>query len=292
MAFVPLSAIVIAAVLYAFGVVKARQRQERWPLRYSLSFYLLGLGSYAVIELGFLGTMSSELRWAFVARIALLIFVVPLCIASGKPLELLHRSLGPEGRSRLERIRGSKPVRIIGNAMFATLFVAALLSLFLTRISGVLRVNSLAESGLDVAIPVIGLLLILPMTGMALVASTAFLAIEFLLTFAELLVDAVPGIALRLNGHVLDGVQGIQSALPWWPSALRDQQLAGDAMWFIAEFADLPILVLLLVRWVRSDKRDSRSVDEISDEEYDRLTQAHLRGDLTTSMVHQRPETN
>ncbi len=221
-------------------------------------------------------------------RFALLIFVVPLGLAAGRPLELLARSIGPSGRARLEALQGSRAVKIFGNAMFATVFVALLFFVFLTPLSATIRESIAAENGVDIGIPLLGLLLVLPIATMSVVHTTVFLAIEFLLTFAELLIDAIPGLLLRLNDHVLDGAATISNSAPWWPSALRDQQLAGDSLWFIAEFADLPILILLLVRWVRSDRVDAHSVDELSDEEYAEVTEAYLRGELNTSMLKDR----
>ncbi len=64
---------------------RVRRRGEPWPLRRTIGFFALGLLPYAVIELGFLGTFSADLRWAFSTRIALLIFAVPAGIAAGAP---------------------------------------------------------------------------------------------------------------------------------------------------------------------------------------------------------------
>jgi putative membrane protein len=50
-------------------------------------------------------------------------------------------------------------------------------------------------------------------------------------------------------------------------------------LWFIAEVVDVPVLVILLVRWMRSDRKEAKSFDDLSDEEYDAMTQAHLRGE-------------
>jgi cytochrome c oxidase assembly factor CtaG len=63
------------------------------------------------------------------------------------------------------------------------------------------------------------------------------------------------------------------------PEPLRDQQLSGDLLWFIAEIVDVPILVILMMRWIRTDKRESRTMDELSDEDMAELTAAHLRGE-------------
>jgi cytochrome c oxidase assembly factor CtaG len=82
---VTIAVLVGAALLYTLGVRRARRRGTPWPAHRTVLFFVLGLGSYAVVELGFLGTWSAELRWAFVARIALLLMAVPGLISSDAP---------------------------------------------------------------------------------------------------------------------------------------------------------------------------------------------------------------
>ncbi|MCU1421320.1 MAG: cytochrome oxidase assembly protein, partial [Microbacteriaceae bacterium] len=38
-----------------------------------------------------------------------------------------------------------------------------------------------------------------------------------------------------------------------------------------------PILILLFIRWTRVDRKEARSLDDLSDEEMDALTREHLR---------------
>jgi len=77
--------LVAAAVLYLGGVRSLRRRGHHWPARLTSMYFVLGLGSYAVISFGFLGAESHELRWAFTTRIALLLFVVPGLVSLGRP---------------------------------------------------------------------------------------------------------------------------------------------------------------------------------------------------------------
>lgn len=44
--------------------------------------------------------------------------------------------------------------------------------------------------------------------------------------FIELLIDAVPGILLSLNGQVLDHVASVPDPQWWFRDALQDQQFA------------------------------------------------------------------
>ena len=269
---ITLGVLVVASITYLGAVVRVRRRGKAWPVRRTIGFFALGLLPYAVIELGFLGVSSSELRWAFSTRIALLIFAVPAGIAAGRPLDLV-----PAGVR--ERVLAARITRIIGNAMVATVVVAAIFCVFLTPLAGILRVNPVIEASLGIVVPLIGLAMVLPMMALGALHTGTFIAIEFLLAFVELLIDSVPGLLMRLNDAVLDLIPDATRAVSWWPSPLHDQHLAGDAIWFIAEFADVPILVLLMIRWMRSDRVEAKGFDDLSDEDYAEMTRAHLRGE-------------
>jgi putative membrane protein len=279
-------AILASAALYAAGVWRIHRSGGRWPVSRTLLFVVAGLGSWAVVSFGFLGSYSEELRLAFTTRIALLLFVVPALMVLGRPVELARRALGPRGSARLERVLSSWIVRVTGNAAFATLFAALAFCVFLTPLAGALRLSPIAEPAIGILVPAVGLLLALPLVENSGARSTLYITAEFLLAFVELVLDAIPGVLMRLNDGILDGVgPGIVSgagavasqALPgWWPNPLHDQHLAGDLLWFIAEIADVPILILLFVRWSRLDRRDAKKMDALSDDEMDALTRAHL----------------
>lgn len=272
-----IAVLVGAALAYALGMRRAARRGTSWPAHRAVLFYTLGLGSYAVIELGFLGTWSAELRWAFVARIALLLMAVPALIALGRPLDLARAGLSDAARRRLDSVLDGRVFRVLGNAMFATILVAAAFCVFLTPLAGLLRTSPVIGEGIGVVALTVGLLLVVPLMALTGIHTTTFLAVEFMLAFVELVVDSIPGILLRLNDHVVDGVTAATGA-GWWPNPLRDQHLAGDLLWFIAEVADVPILIILLVRWGRRDRVEAADFDALTDEEHDALVQAHLRG--------------
>lgn len=267
-----------ASVAYLAAMRRVRARGQQWPLRRTIGFFVLGLGSYGVIELGFLGVWSNDLRWAFTTRIALLIFVVPAGVASGAPLELLRRAGGTRAEVVLERVLTSRVVRLIGNAMVATIVIAAVFCLFLTPIAGVLRTTPWVSEGLGLLVPLVGLGLVLPMSAFGAMRTSLFIAIEFLLAFFELLIDSIPGILLRLNDTVLDSATTLAVVPGWWPSPLHDQHLAGDFLWFIGEAADVPVLVILLIRWMRHDRSEAKAFDALDDEAHEELMRAHLRG--------------
>jgi putative membrane protein len=269
---------VLLAVVYAVGVVVLHRRGEKWPAWRVWAFYLLGIGSFLAINFGFLGVYSYELRWAFSTRTALLLFVTPALLALGQPVSLARNTLGTRGVDRIDRFMASGVIKFLGNAVvepFVTVFIFAI---FLTPIAGALRLSPFGQAGVTILIPAIGLLLVLPLIEYSSHRTAFFVTVEFLLAFVALIIDAIPGILVRLSGSVLDGVTRAAGSYPYWfPAPLRDQQLSGDLLWFIAELADVPVLILLFVRWSRVDRKEAKSYDDLTDEQMDALMQEHLR---------------
>ncbi|WP_298229070.1 cytochrome c oxidase assembly protein [Gryllotalpicola sp.] len=285
-----ITAILVAAVLYLTGVQRYNrairseaatddQGRRRWSINRTLCFFLLGLGSYLWIQCGFLGVWSHDLRWAFTTRIAFLLFLTPYLMALGKPVALARGALGADGRARLERLLRCWPLRLLGNTTIAPLVALVGFGVFLTPLAAPLRLEAGWAVLITLGVPLIGLAMSLPITEDPSSRSGMAITAEFLIAFAELVADAIPGIVLRINYNVLDGVTAMATRMPaWFPSPLRDQQLSGDSLWLIAELSDIPVIAFLFFRWTRADKRDAKAVDDLSDEEWDRQVREHLRG--------------
>jgi putative membrane protein len=264
-------------VLYGWGVAALRRRGLPWPLLPTLGFYLLGLGSYAVVSFGFLTAYTTELRWAFTTRIALLLFVVPGLISLGKPVALARAVLSGLPSRIVDAVLASRPVRMLGNAIFGPLLAIAAFCVFLTPLAGTLRGSAIGEAVITVVVPIVGLLMVLPIAENTVQRTSLFITAEFMLALVELVADAIPAIFLRLNDSILDHSPAILGALPiWFPNPLRDQQLAGDFLWFLAEVSDVPLLILLFIRWSKTDRREAKELDELSDEEIEARVQEHL----------------
>jgi cytochrome c oxidase assembly factor CtaG len=269
---------IVGGVLYALGLRAASAKGHPWPRWRTLAFYLLGLGSLMVLTCGFPGVYGAQLRWAFTLKTSLLLFVVPLLIGLGKPISLARAALPHGGIVRLNAVLSHGLVRFLSNTMAAPLLGLALFSMFLTPLFYTLRADPVADALLTIVVPQLGLLMALPIIEEAdFQRSSVFITLEFVFVFIELLVDAVPGILLRLNGQVLDHVLTTAPAADWFPDSLRDQQLAGDLLWFVCEIVDLPLIILMFMRFARSDKREARGFDDLTDEELDQLNAEHLK---------------
>jgi putative copper resistance protein D len=49
--------------------------------------------------------------------------------------------------------------------------------------------------------------------------------------------------------------------LPWGPTAIADQQIAGALMWIVGDLVFITSMVLMLAGWMRSDEREAKRAD-------------------------------
>ena len=264
---------------YVIGIVCAWRRRQAVPLAARALFYFLGLGIYAWATLGFLGVYSPQQRWLWVIKIAIILFLVPWLIGAGRPAALLEAALNECGRVRVRAFFQSRFMRIVGSAVFEPLFSFAFLLLLITPLAGPMRTQEAWQDVVAVGLLVVGVLTVVPLAEDTRPHTSMRIGIEFMLAFAALALDAIPGLCMRLIDTLLDGVHTISGVmLPWFKPAMSDQMMAGDILWCLAESADLPILLILFLRWHRIDDREAKEVDELSDEKLDELMQAHLQG--------------
>jgi putative membrane protein len=262
---VALLAVAAAAVAYARGVATVRQGGGRWP-GVRVASFAAGLVLVVLATCSAVSAYAHVLFWMYVVQACLLLLVVPLLLGAGAPLTLTAAAAGPRGRARVERWSGSGLARVarlpgfgpaVLIAVTAVLFFTPLMTFSLRSDAG----GELVRLGLLTA----GLVVALPVTDEHVSLSSVAYAAALGLAFVEFLLDAVPGIVLRLQEQVLQG--GYWSVLhrPWGPSPLEDQHLAGAWLWFFGEAGDIPFIAALLVAWVASDAREARAIDAALD---------------------------
>lgn len=266
-----------ASGLYIWGLIRAAKAGNRWPVWRAAAFLILGLGTYSVVSFGFLGSYSQELRWAFSVRIAMLLFVVPAGLAMGLPVALARATMRQSRARAALAALSRRPMKLFSNSAVAPLVGIVALSMMLTPLAGISRVDPTLSGLLGIAVPLLGSLMLLPLVEEQTSVGTAMIMLQFVFAFIELLADAVPGLIMRLSPSILDGAGALSGFTPsWFPNAIGDQQLGGDFLWFIAEMMDLPVLILLFIRFSKSDKGERKVLDELSDEQMDELNAAHL----------------
>jgi putative membrane protein len=252
---------IAAAVLLAAWYVRAVRRAPHWPVGRSLTF-AFGLFLLVWTTCGFPGAYLDSLFWVWTSQQLGLLLVVPCVVLAGGPLRLVRPT------SVVARALRSPFARALSNPLIGPAAVPLL--------SVVLFFGPLPRWAIDVPVfgwieqllvLLVGALIVLPLVGTDELPSSLRVGLALAIGSFELVLDAVPGIALRLHRTLSTSYFDARAVHPWTPGALHDQQTAGSVLWCVAELLDLPFLVLIFRQWIRADARDAAQIDAVLEAE-------------------------
>ena len=248
--------IVVLTALVAL-VVRARLRLRAagrpWPRVRDLSF-AAGVLLALWLTCGFPAVRGEQLEWVWTYQVLALLLVVPVLLVLAQPVALARAAHGP-GRT------GARVLGWVGHPAVAPLYVPVLAGLLFFGGLGQLSLESAWAAGaLHVLLLAVGALVALPLVDREDSRSSLAVGAALAVGVVELLLDAVPGIVLRLETHLTVTWFGVDRPA-WSPSWLADQQSAGGILWTVAEVLDLPFLVLTVLQWIRVERVEARRID-------------------------------
>jgi putative membrane protein len=257
---------VLIAVVLVVAYVRAHRRLRRpWPVGRSTLFGV-GIAVLVWASCGFLQVYADSLYWVWTTQTLVLWLVVPILVLSGHPVQLAARSAGPGGR--LARMLRSPFARVIGNPLVGPALVPVLSAVLFFGPLPRWAISS-APAGwlLQLLLLAVGAAMVLPLVGLDDDASSLAVGLSLAIGSFELVLDALPGVILRLHTGLVTSWFDGRTHQAWTPDALRDQRVAGAVLWCVAEIIDLPFLVLVYRRWLRADARDAARVDAVLEAE-------------------------
>jgi putative copper resistance protein D len=208
---------------------------------------------------GFPEARARQLMWMWTAQQLLLLLILPAVLLLAQPPALARAVSGD--RSALVRLLDSRAARWAGHPALGPLYVPVVTGLLFFGGIGEWAVRSTAAGWLlHVVLLLVGAVIALPLVDVEDPRSSLAVGATVALGAIELLVDAVPGIVLRLETHLMIPFFG--TGRPAWATgALHDQQISGAIMWTVAELLDLPFLVLTVRQWLRVERREAQHID-------------------------------
>jgi putative membrane protein len=250
---------------YLRTVRTLRRAGRPWP-RHRMLLFGVGLVAGIWTTCGFPQAYSGSLFWMWTAQQLGLLLVIPLLVLFGGPLHLALAASGDRGFAH--RFLRSRVVRVLGNPLIGPALVPVL--------SAVLFFGPLP--GWSINVPPVGwveqlvvlgagALIVLPLIGVENIRSSLAVGLSLAIGSLELVIDAVPGIALRLHRSLSTSFFDYRAVHSWAPAPLRDQQTAGAILWCVAELIDLPFLILVFRQWLRADARDAADIDAVLEAE-------------------------
>jgi putative membrane protein len=258
---VAIAVVLVLAISYARNV---RRLAKPWPIWRTVAF-VVGVILLTWTSCGFLAVYASSLYWVWTAQTLTLWLVVPILVLSGHPVQLA-RAAG-RGRS-VNRLLGARWCRAIANPLIGPALVPLLSAvLFFGPLPGWAIISPAVGWALQLALLAVGALMVLPLAGLAEDASSLAVGLGLLIGSFELVLDALPGVILRLRQTLATTWFDHRDVHAWSPVPLHDQRAAGAILWCIAELIDLPFLLLVYRRWLRADARDAAAVDAVLEAE-------------------------
>ena len=254
-----------AAFWYARGVrrLAGRRRGSAWPKRRTISF-TAGIVLTIWVSSGGLQAYATSLFWIWTAQILTLLLVTPILLVAGQPVELDRRL----GGGVVSRVVASPFSSVIGNPFVGPALIPVFSALlFFGPLPGWAVQAPVVAWIVGFLATVIGCIIVLPVLDIREVRTSVVVGLAMAIGFFELLLDAIPGIILRLETHRASTFFDHRHLHSWTPGWLHDQQLAGAVLWTVAEVLDLPFLIVLFVRWYRTDQREANNIDAVLDAE-------------------------
>lgn len=256
---------VVLAVWYAVAVRRLRARGERWPPGRSAVF-ALGVVVLGWTGNGFLQAYGHALFWAWTTQALVLMLVAPLLLVAGQPLHLARLTSRRAGW--VDAFLASRVGRTLGNPLVGPALVPLLSAvLFFGPVAGWAVQSAAFGWVLHIVVLVIGGFFALPLVDTDHDATSLAIGLSLAIGSLELVLDAIPGIVLRLNTGVASTFFDHRTLHAWSPAQLHDQQVAGAIVWVISEVLDLPFLLLVYRRWLQADARDAAAADAVLDAE-------------------------
>ncbi|HVU74934.1 MAG TPA: cytochrome c oxidase assembly protein [Mycobacteriales bacterium] len=265
--FQPAMAVVVVALglAYAAGVRRCRAGGEPWA-RWRGAMFGSGLAVTVIATMGWPGRYAHVLLSAFATQALLLLLLAPALLATGAPLGLAARALPPPWGARVSAVVAGPVSKVVLSPAVAPVTIPlATGGLFFTPLLGIALRHASVLFAVQVALLVLGFVFSLPLAGEDGGTSSLTIGLGVFLGLLELLLDAIPGFVLRSKTHLLSTGMWPGLARPWGASPLRDQQLAGDVLWIVAEVLDIPFLAVMLYRWTKADEKEQARVDSALD---------------------------
>ncbi len=261
--FDPWSAVGIAILggLYLLGVRRVRRDGERWPTARIVVFCGLGLGFGVIATMSFVGVYQPVLFYVRSVQTVLLLLVVPLFLALGRPLTLAIAAL-PRFGARLESAIGGRVAKLATFPAITTLvLVLTPFVIYFTPWYQAGFSSALVAQLTHAALMVPGFVFFWTLLRVDPVPKAYPYVVALWITGAEVIGDAVLGIAVIADTSLIAGHYYHALARPWGPSLATSQVLGGGVLWILGDIVGLPFLAAQFIQMIREDQAEAVVID-------------------------------
>jgi cytochrome c oxidase assembly factor CtaG len=256
-----LAVIIAAAVAYGAGVRRVRRAGQPWAAGRIIAFCGLGLGFAVIATMSFLAAYQPVLFYARAAQTVLMLLVVPLFLAMGRPISLFIAALPGPG-SRVERALRTPAAKIATFPAITTmvLVVTPFIVYFTSWYAA--GFHSVLVRELTFAVFLVpGFVFFWNLLRVDPVPVAYPYVLLLWISAAEIIGDAVLGLAIVADPSLIAAAYYHAVARPWGPSLATDQVLGGGTIWVLGDMVGLPFLAAQLIQMIREDEDDAQVID-------------------------------
>jgi len=259
---VPMIALVVVlGGCYLAGVRRVRRAGGSWRTGRAVAFCGLGLGMLVLATMSWIGVYQGVLFYARAVQTVLLVLVVPLFLAMGKPLTLIGAACPRAGRPVTAAIGSRVAVVATFPAITSLLLVAVPMTMYFTSwYTAVFHSGSVRElTYLVLMVP--GYLFFWTLLRVDPVPKQYPYVVALWITAAEVIGDAFFGIAVIADTHLIAGPYYHAVGYPWGPTLATSQVIGGGVLWILGDFVGLPFLAVGLIQLIREDRAQAAVID-------------------------------
>ncbi len=251
---------------YLFGVWVLRSRGDAWPVARTLSFVVVGMGSFAFATSSGLAAYDTALLSVHMVQHMVLSMLVPLFLALGAPVTLALRTLPARPRAWLLVLLHSRLASVLSFAPLTfLLFVISPWALYFTGWYEASLRSTYVHEAMHVHLVLVGSLFFWPLVGSDPVPGRIAYPFRLLTVFLTLPFHAFLGVTIMDQKELLAGdwyrSLPTEAGLTWLPDPAADQHVAGGILWGSGDLVGLVFLSVLFTQWVRSSMREAARED-------------------------------
>jgi cytochrome c oxidase assembly factor CtaG len=253
--------VVVLGGCYLLGVRRVRRAGAPWGTGRVIAFCGLGLGFLVIATMSWVGAYQGVLFYARATQTVLLVLVVPLFLAMGKPLTLLTTAI-PATASGVHATVRSRAARVVTFPAITALALTAvpMVMYFTSWYTAVFHSGTVREfTYLVLMVP--GYVFFWTLLRVDPVPKEYPYGVAMWITAAEVVGDAFFGIAVIADQNLIAGPYYHAVGYPWGPALNTSQVLGGGVIWILGDFVGLPFLAVQLIQMMREDKAEAVAID-------------------------------
>jgi cytochrome c oxidase assembly factor CtaG len=248
--------VVLLLGAYIAGVRRAGSWSAGRVWAFGFGLFMLG---YATMS--WVGVYQPYLFYARAVQTVLLVLVVPLFLAMGRPITLAI-SAWPSLERPVAGAIHSKAARVLTFPAITTFVLVAIpMVMYFTSWYGAVFHSGTVREFTFLVLMVPGFVFFWTLLRVDPVPKAYSYGVSLWITTAEVIGDAFFGIAIIADTNLLAGPYYRGLAAPFNTDLTTMQVIGGGVIWILGDLVGLPFLVAQLVQFMREDRAEAAAID-------------------------------